>query len=311
MPKKQKTIEKQKRKIWLLIAVLIISLFVARHFIRDYKINSEFSDAKILENPKIAVIGDNLVEICLSLGLQDSLVAVGYYGNLPLELKNVKNLGVMNISEEQLIKTKPDIVIASDSAELKNKLQTIIKMREIKKLFIRHENFNDVINAINIIANATRKTDESSKIIAAMKAEIDITRTPAKDAPSVLLVSFAQKDESGGYNKFYCAGVGTFLDEVLVSAGAKNALPPSEISWPSLSVEEIIKYNPDIIVDLRPDTEENSDDILKIWEKTAPLKAVQKGNVFVIIDSYVLLPSPKLIKVHKLFKKIILDVQNK
>ena len=72
-----------------------------------------------------------------------------------------------------------------------------------------------------------------------------------------------------------------------------------------LSVEDIIRLNPDIIFDLRPDAKISQKEVFAHWQKTAPLRAVKNKRVFLITNHYALLPCPKVLEIHEIFKKLI------
>ena len=97
------------------------------------------------------------------------------------------------------------------------------------------------------------------------------------------------------------------------SQAQKNAIESSTGRWPQLSVEDLIRLNPDIIVDLRPDFHEDIEELKRMWHKTAPastVKAIAEDHIAVITHHHALLPSLKVIEVHKILQKIIGDYQN-
>ena len=293
---------------WVIVAIVLIGIFIGRQFIKEISIDCEIERR---QTQKIAVLGDSLVEICLELGLKNNLAALSYLGSDIPELADVIHLGgPLNLSEEQLIKANVDLVIASDSRQLKERMKSTICNTKIQKLFLKHENFADILNCIKQISIVMGVELEGANLAMKLTAEIDINRPIAENAPRVLLIYKAQNGESGGFVSFACVDKGTFLDELLRSAGGKNAIENSSGRWPQLSVEDLMRLNPDIIVDLRPDFQKDVDEIKAIWRKTAPAStviAIAEDNIAVITHHHALLPSPKVIEVHKILQKIIQD----
>ncbi|MCD4658092.1 MAG: ABC transporter substrate-binding protein [Planctomycetes bacterium] len=293
---------------WLIVAIVLIGIFVSRQVVKEAGIKEEIERKQA---QKVAVLGDSLVEICLELGLKDNLAAVSYLGADIPELAGITHLGgPLNLSEEQLVEANVDLIIASDSVQLRERMKSTVSNEKIHKLFLKHENFEDILNCINQISIVMGVEKEGAKLAGKLVAEIDINRAVAENAPRVLLVYSAQPGESDGFVSFACVDENTFLDELLRSAGGRNAIEGSSGKWPQLSVEDLIRLNPDIIVDFRPDFQKDTEEIKEIWRKTAPastVKAIALEQIAVITHHHALLPSPKVVEVHAILQKIIED----
>jgi iron complex transport system substrate-binding protein len=98
--------------------------------------------------------------------------------------------------------------------------------------------------------------------------------------------------ELGGLGNLVAAGPGSYLDELLDVVGAENALADYRVRYPKLSAEQILRAQPEIILDLAPEAapERGRDD----WKRLPELPAVQHGRVYVLQDGIYLAPGPRI-----------------
>ena len=304
---------RRKRGVaWFVVAIMVIGLFIANQCVKE---EAKKMIAEKKQTQQIIVLGDSLVEICLDLGLRKNLVAVSYLGKDIPELMGIRHLGgPQNLSEEQLAGITSDLIIASDSVELKQRIQTMISEQRVPIIFLKHDSFADILTDIKEISEAMGIDGVGERVTRDILKKIDVTRKLPENAPKVLMVYSTSAGEDQKYKSFACIDQGTFHDEILRSAGGVNAIDNSTKRWPTLSIEDLIRINPDIIIDFRPDFEGKPDDVVKMWQNTVPtttVKAIANKQVYLISDHYALLPSTKIVKVHDEIKNILESAHKK
>ena len=88
----------------------------------------------------------------------------------------------------------------------------------------------------------------------------------------------------------FVAGRGSFLDEMLAMAGARNLGAELADVWPRTSVEWLVAAGPEIILDSDADPEPAA----RYWARWPSLPAVAHGRVVAIDAGVVTLPGPDL-----------------
>ncbi len=104
----------------------------------------------------------------------------------------------------------------------------------------------------------------------------------------------------------YIAGKDEFISQILSSINLKNAYS-GNIDYPKVSVEGIIKMNPDIIVEVLPNLVEKygKKEIKNDWKEIKYLNAVKNNKVYVMGKDFRLIPSLEIIEAaEKIYKKI-------
>ena len=78
------------------------------------------------------------------------------------------------------------------------------------------------------------------------------------------------------------AGPGTFIDQLLDIAGADNVFSDATSNWPTVSLEEVVKRDPDIVVLPVGEMSAQVGDRLKATAGWRDLRAVKNGCVALV-----------------------------
>jgi iron complex transport system substrate-binding protein len=93
--------------------------------------------------------------------------------------------------------------------------------------------------------------------------------------------------EAGGLGGLIAVGPGTWLDELLALAGGENVLAASGVRYPKISLEEVVRGQPDVILDIGKAGDTSA------WN-SVDVPAVHAGRVRVLDAPYLMAPSPRL-----------------
>lgn len=176
-----------------------------------------------------------------------------------------------SVNVEQLLNTKPDIVFMPESYKFGSKITSA----GIPVVELNFTNFNELKKCFSITgdvlgAEGKQKAEKyNSYLDSKLKMITDITSSIPKDKkPKVLHINSLSPLTVDGSN--------TIIDSWISTAGGINAASEINGNMKEVSMEQILKWNPDIII-LGPDAK-NADSVLNSgsWKKIA---AVQNGKV--------------------------------
>ena len=91
---------------------------------------------------------------------------------------------------------------------------------------------------------------------------------------------------------------------VLEAAGARNAVSESVSGVPRMSLEQVIRVNPDGIVILQSG-EQIDLQLIADWRRLAVLRAVQTNQIRIIAAPEVAIPGPRLLELVKRLAPIV------
>lgn len=153
-----------------------------------------------------------------------------------------------------------------------------------------------MIRDIRVAAGVLEKADSLDK---AIRARIDAIRADRGDhKPAVLLIVGRTP---GALTNLIAAAPSTYLSELLQIAGGSNALNADTISYPHISLESIVRLDPDIILDMsmmgestEPLVQEQR--LRQPWLSHRELKSVRSGNVFGLASEIFVTPGPRVVE---------------
>lgn len=140
-----------------------------------------------------------------------------------------------------------------------------------------------------------------ARSVEVLSALDDVLRTGRKlQFPgSVMLV--------GGTNPILAFGRGTYLDDVLQALGASNAV--SAQGWVQLSLEDVARIDPEIIVLIPGVTNRAKDDALSSLQ-ALPVRAGETKRVAALRHPDALLPSSAIAEVAEALRRILIELSH-
>lgn len=245
------------------------------------------------EAPKRAIsLNQHVTEIMLALGLEDSMVGTAYldndiYGPLQAAYDKVPVLAEQYPSKEQVISVEADFLYGGWESAFNEK--NIATRQELKELginsYLQSSSVNiaptleDIYSDIRNISKIFRVEDRGEALIDQMNQEIDkiTSQLPEVIEPLDVLVF-----DSGETDVF--TATQNFMNTLVTMAGGNNVFGDVEGNWATVSKEEAVERQPEVIVviDYGTTTAEQKIEFLKRDPALSQTPAVQNKN-FVIL----------------------------
>jgi iron complex transport system substrate-binding protein len=243
---------------------------------------------------RIVSLAPSNTEIVYALGLSDKLVGVTQYCDYPVDaLSKEKVGGYSDINIEKVISLKPDLILAEDIHK-KEVIPALERLGFTCYALVPH-NLDEIMNSVLTIGKLTGANKEAQDIVSDMQQRIKyITDKTAglSDAARlrVLYVIWHEPIMSVGGN--------TPMHEMIVKVGGASIVNAATTGFPTLSLEEVINSNPQVIV-ANVEDYPGGDAPLKGMLAESRLKvveAVAKGKVYGINASLVNRSVPRIIE---------------
>jgi iron complex transport system substrate-binding protein len=239
---------------------------------------------------RIVSLSPSVTEILYGVGAWAQVVAVSQYCTYPPDVASKPRVsGWADTNLEQVTALKPDLVIGVDAQSyfVGEKLNAL----GVRSLFVKSQNLDDVLNSIRTIGKASGHESASNELAAQTEREINDVRNALANyqRPRVLCIVGRVP---GTLRDLYAATRGSFLDDLLNVAGGDSVAPAAEEGYGKITKEAILAFNPEVIIDIEPETKENAnEDPVAIWKELSEIEAVRKGRVYSVRDSIVTHPS--------------------
>lgn len=254
---------------------------------------------------RIVSIGPNAPEILDALGVADRLVGVDtfcVYPPLVLELPKVG--GLIDADLETILKLEPDLVI------LRGKCDPVEQWADRSGVRVYHdqtESLEDVYENVRSLGALVGRIKQADEIVTRMTAAVArVERSLVSvDRPRVLLTAARNPDRLAD---IVTPSSGTFLDDAIRIAGGENVFGDLDLAWPIVGPEAIVAAQPDVIIELMPETSltpEFESRLRGQWAALDTIPAVANGRIHFLTLDHAMIPSPRFVEVMEALAKLI------
>ena len=245
---------------------------------------------------RIVTLAPNLAEIVYALGAQDRLVGVSQYSDHPASVKTKPSIGApVNPNLEAIVGAHPDLVLATAI----NRWETVDALAHlgIAVYTVDPHTVAGTLRSIGNIGGVIDAAPQAQHLVADLQARLDALREKLENQPPVRAL-FVVWDKP-----LISVGENTFIADAMRLAGVESVLRTKQ-DWPQISMEEVVKLNPDYIIYAEGDESGESADVraaitryldqLRSESAWRDLSAVRDGHVAVVGEE-IQVPAPGLI----------------
>jgi len=249
-------------------------------------------------NPRrIVSTAPSITETLFALGVGDRVVGVSRFCNYPPEVQKLPKVGsYIKPDVEAIARLIPDLVILQQSqSDQSDRLNAL----HISFIVVPHTTLDDIYTEIQLIGKGAGVPERSTSLIAQIRNSLNATQSKAKTLPSPRVVVIVDRQQ-GTLNNLIAVGPNNYVNQILEIAGGKNVLTQAGLpQYPRISVETILRENPDVIIDLSgtQETEEarrmSRASTLALWGQYRELTAVRSGHVYAGTTDSLVVPGPR------------------
>lgn len=234
-------------------------------------------------SPRIVSLLPNATETLFALGLGDHVVGATRYCDRPEAARGVPRVGgILDVSIEAVIAARPDLVVGSPSVLQGHLAETLTRLGT-RLLPLTFESPEQVLSGIRAIGAATGRAVEAESLAARVEADLAALQSRADRDPRIRVLFVA------GRSPLVVAGPGSFLGNLLDRMGVENVVPASAVAFPTWSLEQVLRADPDVVVNGAVEAGDLAADLA-----SAGLPAARRGRVIRIPDEAVIRPGPEV-----------------
>jgi iron complex transport system substrate-binding protein len=275
----------------VLISGVPASVFAAQNPPRN--VTDEVGRAIVVpaEVKRVVSLAPNLTETVYALGLDGLLVGDTNLCAVPEAAKSKPHVGdPQNPSIEAIVALHPDLVLATTSI---NRVETADALKRLGIAVYTSDphTVRGMLDSTAHMADVIGAPQRGAELVGKLNQRLDALHARLGDKPMVhvLFIVWLEPLQS--------IGPSTFIADALRWAGAESVVTSPQ-SWPRISIEEVVRLQPEYIVfsqdDLGPAANEIAD--LRSRPVWRDLDAVELGHV-VNISEGIERPSPDLVDV--------------
>lgn len=258
-----------------------------------------------MEQPaaRIVSLSPSTTEILYAIGAGDQVVGRDSFSNYPEEALAVQDVGgsMGSYSYETIASLQPDLVLASE-INTPEQVKSLEDLNLTVYYLSNPENLGEIDDLLEVVGTLTGHEKEASELAVSLNERIDAVLATVAKAEAQPLV-FYELDATDPA-KPWTPGPGSYMDELIQSAGGRNVGSVLQSAWAEISIEELMVQNPDIILlgDSNYGITVEQVAARTGWEN---LSAVKDSKVYAFNDDLVSRPGPRMVDGLEELAKII------
>lgn len=228
---------------------------------------------------RVVSLAPNLTEIVFALGAGERLVGVTRYDDFPEEVKGIPRVGgFIDPSIEAIAALRPDLVLCVRSPGGRERLSVLPRLG-IPVAVLPDGGLDDLYQNMRTLAELLSR--RASAIVLDAKLRLQVARVESRARGRASLRTLMVY----GHRPLVAAGRASFPGELLRLAGGENVLPAEGPAFPTVPLEVIISYAPEVIIDASSSGtggEVSREEAMGFWKRYPVLPAVRDGNVHAV-----------------------------
>jgi len=243
----------------------------------------------------------SITETLFAIGLGDRVVGVSNYCRYPPAAVSLPKVGsYIKPDAEKIALLRPDLVILRKGASgLADRLSAL----GIAHAEVTLGSLSDVYAMIREVGMAAGANDRAEKLNGQIRARLDTFRAETAGQAKVKVLVIVGRTP-GMLTNLIAVGPSAYLGELLQIAGGENILTERAISYPHISLETVVRADPDVILDVSGMSDAASGDD-RPWLAHRELRAVQNARVFALPPEPLTTPGPRVVEAVELLRSTI------
>jgi iron complex transport system substrate-binding protein len=238
---------------------------------------------------RIVSLAPSLTETIYALGLQDRLVGDTDYCDYPPDAqKKTKVGGATNPNLEEIVALHPDLVLLTKNL---NRLETVQALDSLGLASYATDahTVRDIISSTERLADILGVSEAGATIAGDLEHRLSDVQQRLNGVPSRRVLFVVWSDP------LISVGKETFIGDALRWAGA-NSIVDSSQDWPHVSLEEVVRLQPEFLVFASSQSDSVSPTFDAIAERPGwrGLDAVRLRH-FAVISDAVNRPAPRIV----------------
>jgi iron complex transport system substrate-binding protein len=232
---------------------------------------------------RIVSLNPTTTEILFAIGAGKRLVGRSQYDTFPDSATLVPSLGpALRPSVETIIDAKPDLVILYASEDNRPVFDRL-RQANIPTVAFKLDSIEQFRRDTRLLGRLTGDSARAAMVVDSVSATLERVRraTASLPRPSVFIPTW--------YKPLIAIGGGSFMSELLDIAGAKNIYAASNTPSVTVTLEDVVAKNPDVIL-----IGSTKDSTVQTTESWRTIRAVRENHVKVVDFDLVSRPSVQL-----------------
>jgi len=238
---------------------------------------------------RIVSLAPSITETLFAIGLGDRVVGVTQYCDYPPEAQAKPKIGYTHPSLEAIVALQPDLIVAPREILRADMLGKFEQLQIPSYVFDVHtvDSILSHLQTLGLILGASAAADDVAR---EMRRRIEEIKARTSFLPR-LRVLYVLNSEP-----LITVGPGSFIHEAIEMAGGTNVAARARTAYPRLSMEAVLKEDPELILFPTGRAEGIARGEEEHWQRWTTLSAIQHGRLHRVPNELLNRPGPRIVQ---------------
>ncbi|MBI3604029.1 MAG: cobalamin-binding protein [Nitrospirae bacterium] len=253
-----------------------------------------------LAKPPVRVVSlaPSMTEILYSLGLDEKIVGVTDFCDYPPQAGAKPKIGYSHPNLESIVALRPDLVLAPNTflrADILAKLEQL----KIPTFILDAKTIEDIPSHIQIIGRMMDRAQAGDRVATEIRERIGAIRAKVQVLPPLRVLYVLNSQP------LITVGPGSFIHQMIELAGGVNVAGRAQAPYPRLSLEEVLREDPELLIFPVGKSEAVSESEQQQWQRWTTMSAVRQQRFHHVQSDLLNRPGPRIVQGLEALARII------
>ena len=236
---------------------------------------------------RIVSLAPSITEILFAIGLDEQIVGVTQFCNYPPQAKAKPKVGYTRPNLETIVALQPHLILAPREylrADILDKLEQL----KIPVYVLEAKTVEDIFSHIRTIGRMVNRSEAADSLAAETRRRVSDVKSRTENLTRRRLLYVINTQP------LVTIGPGSFIHHLIELAGGSNVAAQAPTSYPRLSMEEVLKGDPELILFPVGGAEGIPESEQELWRRWTTVSAVKHGEFHHINPDLLNRPGPRI-----------------
>jgi iron complex transport system substrate-binding protein len=238
---------------------------------------------------RVVSLAPSVTEILFAVGLDAEVVGVTTFCDFPAPARTKPKIGSSTPNLEAILGLKPDLVVGNKDFIRPDALAKLEQLK-IPVFILAPKTIEDILGHISTVGRLVGHERDARAVVQGLRERLSELRSRMGAVRPVRVFYVVNTDP------LISVGSGSFIHQMLELAGGENIVGHTSIPYPKVSLEEVLRRDPEVLLFPVGASEGIPEAEQQRWRKWATLAAVAHNRLHQVKAELVNRPGPRAIE---------------
>jgi len=238
---------------------------------------------------RVVSLAPSVTEILFAVGLDAEVVGVTTFCDYPAQARSKPKIGSSTPNLEAILGLKPDLVVGNKDFIRPDALAKLEQLK-IPVFILAPKTIEEILGHISTVGRLVGHEREARAVVQGLRERLSELRNRMGAARPVRVFYVVNTDP------LISVGSGSFIHQMLELAGGENIVGQTSIPYPKVSLEEVLRRDPEVLLFPVGASEGIPEPEQQRWRKWTTLSAVAHNRLHQVRAELVNRPGPRAIE---------------